>query len=90
MNPLSSLFSSLSRKHNALKKEPDHNGERMAYLVVGGAGVLQAIRARGFHKLVGLALAGGMLYKGLKGHGHGHTPALAHAHVPKRFGLGRR
>ena len=89
MNTLSSLFSALSRKHGPAKAASD-NKERMAYLVAGGAGVLQAIRARGFHKLVGLALAGGMLYKGLKGHGHGHghMPALAHARTPHHWPLG--
>ncbi|RBP36882.1 hypothetical protein DES53_11523 [Roseimicrobium gellanilyticum] len=79
MKSLSSLFSgALHRRHPS---RYDHRYDRMGYLIAGGAGILQAFRARGYHKLVSLALAGSMLYKGLSGRGHAKSHGHGHGHV---------
>jgi hypothetical protein len=104
MKSLSSLLSSvLTRGQDSL-----HNHQRrghaqgvggadnLGFLLAGGAGLVQAFRARGYHKLVTLALAGAMLYRGLHGKGHGKGQGIMHLHDGplanglKRLGLGHR
>lgn len=84
MKSLSSLLSGALHKHGPVTRSHDHHYDRMGYLLAGGAGLFQAFRARGYHKLVSLALAGGMIYKGLSGRGHGHGHGLAHGLIPVR------
>jgi hypothetical protein len=71
MKSLSSLLSGALHKHGPVTHRHDHHYDRMGYLLAGGAGIVQAFRARGYHKLVSLALAVPMLYKGLSGRGPG-------------------
>jgi hypothetical protein len=96
MKSLSSLLSGALHKHGPVTHHRDHHYDKMGYLLAGGAGILQAVRARGYHRLVTLALAGGMLYKGLSGRGHGSGHGHAHGLIPVRanshshsHGLGR-
>jgi hypothetical protein len=94
MKLLSSLLSNALHKHGPVTHPRDHHYDKMGYLLAGGAGILQAVRARGYHRLVSLALAGGMLYKGLSGRGHGQgqthglIPVRSHSHG-HGHGLGR-
>ncbi|QIF02008.1 hypothetical protein [Roseimicrobium sp. ORNL1] len=104
MKSLSSLLSSaLSRGHDSLHHQRHGHAqgvggaENLGFLLAGGAGLVQAFRARGYHKLVTLALAGAMLYRGLHGKGHGkEEQGILHLHDGplanglKRLGLGHR
>lgn len=90
MKSLSSLLSGALHRHGPAAHRRDHQYDRMGYLLAGGAGILQAFRARGYHKLVSLALAVPMLYKGLsgRGHGQGHRHGHGHGLIPVRADRG--
>jgi hypothetical protein len=105
MKSLSSLLSPVLRRgHDALPHQRYSHAQgvggadNLGFLLAGGAGLVQAFRARGYHKLVTLALAGAMLYRGLhgKGHGKGDGQGIMHLHDGplanglKRLGLGPR